>query len=227
MPLANPHLEIEKNDELDPRENTALDEHNELHALLYTTAAGAVVATLLLVSAMLLLRWRPRDWQVDVVIVLFLLVLAAPLLNLAFLNGRRMYWHDHHRRRVLEWTEAKMQRDIDGDGHIGVVLHDNTWFVKAVRFWFDGGSTTFEESQRQLGLTLAQWRAARTAVIGSGIGIAVGRQGGGKGFRIIRTAWNDVLTRMPQTPQVYEESGAQPSLTFARDGDGPVSSLSR
>ena len=94
-------------------------------------------------------------------------------------------------RLLLRWTEQRMQMDLDGDGNVGIVLHDQSWFIEAVKWWFSGGSTKYEASTKALGITYAQWKAARTALKGSGIAIGVRRQGGSQGFEIKKKSWND------------------------------------
>ena len=222
----NPQLEIEKSDGLDPTPNLELEHHSDWHLLLFVTLAVSLIIPLMVVCAVLVFDWAPTWKHADIIITLWLLSISLPTFVAGYLHLRNLLWRNRHMRLLLRWTEKRMQMDLDGDGNVGIVLHDQSWFIEAVKHWFSGGSTKYEASTKALGITYAQWKAARTALIGSGIAIGVRRQGGSQGFEIKKKSWNDILVAMPATPQVYTDDTIKPAIPRVySDGVERVSSI--
>lgn len=216
-------IDIEQQDPLDPQENLQLAQHSDVQAAAFATLGIGLLVPAVFLFIVLVTAITPTIIHLAWLLGLWLLALTTPWLTLAYLHARRIFWHDRHQRKLFHWAEARMKRDLDGDGAIGMVVHDQSWFTQATRHWYLGGSTTWEASRDNLRLSYAQWQAARDALIHSGLAVQVKRQGRGKGFEMKPMQWGQVLSRLPREPYIAEYTGEpDQTLAFARD---PVSSL--
>ena len=213
-----PHLDVERQEPLDPADNLQIPEHSDIQAAAFATIGVGLVVPLVALGGMLIFQWLPDIEATFIALFIWIGTMTIPWFTVAYLHARRMFWHDRHRRKLLYWTEERLRRDIDGDGAIGIVLHDNNWFTEAVRYWHTTGDTTLGTAQRDLRMSYEQWLAARDALIRSGAAVSVKRQGKGHGFQIKHSKWPALAASLPPAPQVYVNSVTPPAgQVYARD----------
>lgn len=196
---------------VDVTQNARLERSDRLDGPRYASLA-IIIAGVLAAGAYHQARGLTPD-NLPIIVYGILALSAVPWLIYGWLAMRETVNQFRLASHKVHWTETRLRKDIDGDGLIGpppsVAAPRDDWFIALVRHWYAGGNTAKHQSIQALDeegykITQAQWQAAQRALVAAGIMMSVRKRGGAGCEMKYHRTWDEVLRRLPPTPEVTQ-----------------------